>query len=100
MRRNQKIQNRKLSLLAQTTNSVRHSGIKDYSKNHHNNNPNNKSDYNKNKLNKNLFRKTFNKSFRRNSSLKICEYNQKKKIGQNFKSYRDNEKSKHKYYNI
>ena len=94
MRRNQKIQNRKLSLLAQTTSSIRHSDTDDNIKNNKNINPNNKSDYNKNKLNKNLFRKTFNKSFKRNSSLKICEYNQIKKIGQTFKSYRENEKSK------
>jgi hypothetical protein len=94
MRRNQKIQNRKLSLLAKTTSSVRNSDTDDYIKYNNNNNPNNKSDFNKNKLNKNLFRKTFNKSFRRNSSLKICEYNQKKKLGQTYKSYRDNEKSK------
>jgi hypothetical protein len=94
MRRNQKIQNRKLSLLAKTTNSVRNLDTDDYIKYNINNNPNNKSDYNKNKLNKNIFRKTFNKTFRRNSSLKICEYNQKKKIGQTYKSYKDNEKSK------
>jgi hypothetical protein len=94
MRRNQKIQNRKLSLLAKTTNSVRNLNTDDYIKYNNNNNPNNKSDYNKNKLNKNIFRKTFNKTFRRNSSLKICEYNQKKKIGQTYKSYKDNEKSK------
>ena len=94
MRKNQKIQNRKLSLLAQTTDSVRHSDSNDYFKNNNSNNQNNNSDCNKNKLNKNLFRKTFNKSFRRNSSLKICEYNQKKKTVQTFKSYRDNEKSK------
>lgn len=72
--RNYKNQNKKKSLLAHAIESIKESD---------------NDDYNFDKLNKNLFRKTFNKSFKRNSSLKISEYNQKK-FGQTFKSEKNN----------